>query len=133
MSFDITAVQDVETATVDLVHPITKTPLGASVTIAGPEHPDRKKISFNRMRRIRAEMAKSGKIKFSDPETDAEEEIKELVACTLGWDGFMDNGQPLAFSKQNAEKLYTDLAWLREQVSSALNDRENFIKDSRTP
>lgn len=127
---DINAIQDIESTEIEIVHPKTKVSVGASITLAGPEHPARKKISFDRQRRIRADMSKHGRIKFSDPEADAEDEIHELAACTLGWKGIGENGKELPFSREAAERIYTACAWLREQVSAGLSDRENFIQDS---
>lgn len=130
--FDLNSIQEVNTAKVELVHPLTKAPLGASITLAGPEHPQRKKLIFDRQRKLRASFAKKGRIDFSDPTEDEEDEIDLLAACTLGWDGIAENGKAVEFSKAAATDLYgkPELSWLRAQVREALDNRENFISES---
>ena len=53
---------------------------------------------------------------------------KVLAAATTGWsNNFTVSGQMLEFSQQNAEWLYTEFQWIREQVDTFVNDRSNFL------
>jgi hypothetical protein len=124
-AFDLADFEDVETADVRIKNPKTGAPSQMVVTLAGPEHPDRKRIVWNRQRRARAAMVKTGKLPMNDPEDDDQDELELLLACTLGWVGF-----PLPFNRDNARAAFTDpkRRWLREQVSTALNERELFTK-----
>lgn len=127
--FDITTITDAPTATIELKHPITGAPLGATITVAGPEHPTRKGIDFAKQRKLRAAIQKTGKLEISDPADDELDAVDKLAACTLGWDGMAEAGQPVEFSKAAAAKLYATegLGWLRAQVWAAMDERERFI------
>ena len=53
--------------------------------------------------------------------------MEMLVACTLGWQGIVWDGKPLAFTPDNARMLYNRHEWLREDVARAVLDRANFL------
>lgn len=126
-TFRLDDFEDVLTAEVRIKNPATGAPTPMVVTLAGPEHPDRKRIQFNKSRRLRAELSKTGKLPVTDPEDDEADETEMLVACTIGWTG----AEP-AFSKQAARAVYVDpkRRWLRDQVLAALNERELFTRAS---
>lgn len=132
---DLDTVTEVTTADIVLKHPVTGAPTGAVVTIAGPEHPKRKKIFFDRQRAQRAKFAKAGKIQFDDPEEDEAQAIALLAACTFGWQRLGRKGVALPFSEAAAAALYADpeFGWLRAQVQAAMDARENFIRSSGAP
>lgn len=134
MDFDIADYEDVTQADITIKDPATGAPTAITFTLAGPEHPKRKKIDMDRQRRMRAQLQKTGKLQFQDPEEDEQDETDSLVACTLGWTGLTLNGHPLVFSADNARQIYTDpkRRWLRAQVVAALAEREAFIKRSAT-
>jgi hypothetical protein len=129
---DIESVTESAEAVVEIKHPVTGAPTGATVTLAGPEHPKRKKIVFDRQRRLRAKFQKAGKLQFTDPEEEEQESIDYLAACTLGWSGIGASGKEIKFSEQAAAELYgkPEMAWLRAQIAEALEARENFIRSS---
>lgn len=125
--FDPLAFEDVPTGDLHVKNPITGAPTGMVITLAGPEHPDRKKRLFARQRRLRAQLAKTQRMPVSDPEEDAADELDELVASTLGW-----KGSKTPFSADAARALYADTKrrWLRDQVRQALEERELFMRSS---
>ncbi len=53
--------------------------------------------------------------------------IKVLAALTADWKHIIVDGAPLSCTKENATKLYTRFAWIREQVDGFVNDRANFL------
>ena len=124
-TFDLDAYEDVVSADVRIKDPTTGAPTPMLVTLAGPEHPDRKRIAYAKSRRLRAALAKTGKLPTTDPEDDEADELEQLVACTLGW-----AGASLPYSREAARKLYSDpkRRWLRDQVSAALQERELFTR-----
>lgn len=132
--FNLSDFQDAETAEVVIKHPATGAPTDAVVTIAGPEHPKRKAIVFDKQRKLRRQLTKTGKLEFTDPVEEEVEETTLLAACTLGWKGIAVGGKEIPFSQAEAEKLYADpaLRWFRAQVKTALDERELFIKPSAT-
>ena len=124
--FDFTAFEDSPTADVRIKTP-TGSPTSMVITLAGPEHPQRKRIMFARQRRMRNALAKTGKLQVNDPEDDEAEELDLLCASTLGW-----SGAAVAYSADAVRALYSDpkRRWLREQVQAALNERELFTHSS---
>jgi hypothetical protein len=132
--FNLSEFQDTDSATVTIKHPATGAPTEATVTIAGPEHPKRKAIVFDKQRKMRRQLTKTGKLEFTDPEEEELEETSLLAACTLAWSGVGVGGKEVPFSKEAAEKLYADpaLRWFRAQVKAAMDERELFIKPSGT-
>lgn len=124
-TFDLEAYEDVTSADVRIKDPTTGAPTPMVVTLAGPEHADRKRLTFARQRRLRAALAKTGKVPVSDPEEDDAEELDMLVACTLGW-----SGASVPYSPAEARRLYSDpkRRWLRDQVAAALQERELFTR-----
>ena len=59
----------------------------------------------------------------------AEQEDAELYAeITTGWSGIEGDAGELAFTKDNAIKLYLEQSWIREQISKFVNNRANFLR-----
>lgn len=127
--FDLDAIHDLESAELALLNPKTGVPTGAHITLAGPEHPLRKKRSMDIARQVRAALARNGRL-ATDPEDDLAEAVDLLVLATLGWRGLSRGGKPLPFSADEARRLYTDQRsqWVVVQVNAALNDRALFTK-----
>ncbi len=134
MTFDLDSAIQLDSATLELVHPATGAPLNVFFDLAGPEHEVRKQRLFALMRRRRAEFEKQGKLLTSDPADDAVDELDMLAACTLGWHNVIAGGTTVVFSADACRKLYGDKqrAWIRDQVKAALDRRELFIGDSAT-
>lgn len=130
--FDIKSISDAQTAMVDVRDPVTNAPLGATFTVAGPEHPKRKAIEFARQRKLRATLQKTGKLELTDPADDELDQIDLLTECVLGWSGISDNGAEIPFSKDAAAKLFATegLGWLRGQLLAAMRENERFIQTS---
>lgn len=125
--FDPLGIEDVPSAECTIKDPTTGAPTTMVITLAGPEHPDRKRRMFARQRRVRAEIAQHQRLPVVDPEEEEADEIEELVACTLGW-----KGAPMPYSPETARDLYANpkRAWLRLQVRAFLDRREAFTRSS---
>ena len=101
--FNIKSISDAQSADVELKDPVSGTALGATITLAGPEHPKRKAIEFARQRKVRAKFQKAGKLEFTDPADDEQDNIELLAACTLGWSGITeDDGKEIVFSSNRS-------------------------------
>jgi hypothetical protein len=56
---------------------------------------------------------------------------KILAKATAGWsDQLMVNGDFLPCTEQNAEWLYCEYPWIREQIDTFVNERSNFLKSA---
>lgn len=130
--FNLKSIRLVESAQVQIKDPSGE-PTGVVFMLAGPEHPDRKRIQYAQVRVFNKNIKKTGRVEMPEPE-DADAQKKEnLAAYTLGWEGFVDEkGDVIPFSKQYALELYSDpeMAWLVDQLDAALGDKELFIKRS---
>lgn len=126
---DLDTIEDAFSADYELLHPVTGAPTGAFITLAGPEHPQRKRIAMDLVRRLRATAARAKQAQ-PDPEEDARENVKLLAKVTLGWRGIRKNGQDLAHSEAEAIELYSDpkRQWVVRQLLAAMNDQVLFIK-----
>ena len=122
---DLEAFEDVDRAEVRIKNPTTGAPTPMVVVVAGPEHPDRRRMGMARARRLRAPMVKTGKLPMSAPEDAEADRLEELVACTLDW-----RGSSVPYTKDAARRLYADprRRWLRDQVQAALQERELFTR-----
>ena len=128
LTFDLDEFEDAQTANVVIKHPVTGAPTGMFVTLAGPEHPLRKKRVMDQQRDFRSKFAKTGKLPQTDPVDDEETSTDLLIACTFGWK-LSFGGTSLTYSPAAAETLYRDpkRQWLRAQLKVAFDERENFI------
>lgn len=140
-SLGIEHIENLQQADFEVVHPKLKDadgkPVGTGlfITLAGPEHPDRKAISLNITRAVRAAMSRkvaAGErptADFKDPEADAAEQLEHLVRCTLGWHR-KDEKSCSLFSPDAVRQLYKNpkSQWLVEQVMRRFYDAELFIK-----
>ena len=110
-------------ADVELVHPITREPLDATITILGRDS-DEYRAAISEQARKRAQSRNKGAISFAEADDGA---MEILVACTIGWDGIVENGDPIQFSLAEARRIYKKYPWIREQVDEALADRALFL------
>ena len=131
--FNLKSIRQVTSAKIQIKDPATGDPTGVIFEMAGPEHPDRKRITFAQSRKFLRSYAKTGRAEMPEPE-DAESQKKEnLAAFTLGWTGLIDDaGAPVVFSKAAALELYNnpEMGWLVDQLDSALGEKELFITRS---
>lgn len=127
--FDLDGIEDVGSADYEVLHPVTREATGAFITLAGPEHPDRKKMTMSLIRRQRADALRT-KPKATDIEDEIDESRDMLAKVTLGWRGMRKAGAPLPFSQAAAKELYADpkSQWLVKQLMQAMNNAELFIK-----
>lgn len=59
------------------------------------------------------------------------ETCKTLAACTISWEGVVEDGKAVEFSKEAAASLYLKYGWLRDQVDRFIGDRTNFFPKSK--
>lgn len=116
----------------ELVHPVSKEPVGSYVTVVGKdskafrEHVRR--ASNDRLRRQAQQQRRGKDVEIPTVEQIETEAIELLVSCTTGWREIELDGEELKYSEANARKLYTELPWVRSQVDEAIGDLENFMK-----
>ena len=115
----------------ELVHPITKEPLGSFITVVGKDSPTFEE--FNRKRAnesLRKNFQRQRRGKDADAPTVEEierEAISLLVACTKEFRNVIYKGAVLPFNEENARTLYAEQKWVRAQVDEAIGELENFM------
>lgn len=131
--FNLKSIEQAASAEVAIKQP-DGTPTGVVFEIAGPEHPERKRIKFAQERKALSRYQKTGKVEMPDPEEAESSKHENLAAYTLGWKGYAVDGVEVPFSKAAALELYRDpkMAWLVDQLDAALGDKELFIRRSAT-
>lgn len=77
-------------------------------------------------KRIELSATKGVQLNFSSEEMELEH-IELLVMLTKGWSGISLDGAELAFSEDNARKLYKRFPWLREEVDKFTGTRTNYL------
>jgi hypothetical protein len=112
-------------ATLDLKHPATGQPIGATIALLGADSDAYNDKMLELQRRHMERVRRNPKARRS-PEELLEDAIELLVAVTTGYDLELD-GQKLSFSAMNAQKLYTRFEWIREQADEFIRDRGNFL------
>lgn len=120
MTTDLSTLLAKETTKVELLHPATKKPLGMVVTLAGPAADT---YQTSRLKLVQENMGQT------DAEKISKKMVELLAACVLSWEGFIENGVPLACTPENVMRLLTTPGyyWLKEQLESALGDVARFI------
>lgn len=121
-------------ATLHLRHPATDAPLttdeGEPITIACLGM-DSQAFVKRQNQVINQRLAAGTKAKVT-AEAVLAESVDTIAACITGWQNVILDGAPLAFSPENAKKLLTRFAWIREQVDRFIGDRANFLPASPT-
>lgn len=137
MELDLDSIATVDAAEVELLHPVTGEGTGAFVSLAGPEHPQRKAEVMAMLRRQRVRgaqqaqrFARGAKLDVPDPEDEERESMEMLARSILGWRGIKRGGELVAFSAQAVKDLLADpkCAWIVKQLLRAMNNDELFIR-----
>lgn len=128
-SVDLATIRSLDRAVVDLRHPISGELLGATVTLASPDHPARRqaRLDIARAQRDRPE---------PDPDTALdlvdEAAVEFLSRILLDWTGIKVDGAGVPFSADAARKLLApeQMRWLVNQLLHESARAENFIGTS---
>jgi hypothetical protein len=128
MALDLDSLIPKDTLEVDLLHPGDGTPLGATITLAGPSHPATLAIQRAQLDK-RLKRGVGGMLDRTSAEALKKDGVEQLVARTLGWKGITRHGKELPFSAAAAAEVYADdgLAWIRKQLNEALGDDAAFF------
>lgn len=112
--------------TVEIRHPATAEPIGLTITLRPPTHPDVKAV--NRKLMNETLKARNGKLTAEKLEANS---LDRLVAATesFAWSGDASwNGQKLEATRENILTVYTKAPWIKTQVDEALGDEASFFR-----
>jgi len=123
------------TITHELTHPITGEPTGLTLELIGQDHDDYHQAQIDVVKNFR----KNGTTDPAEISHSIEGQVKVVAACIVGWTntsdafkqvfaklGFTDD----TFSKEKALALVGQKTarWVREQILTAIGDKERFFK-----
>lgn len=114
----------------EILHPVTGQPIDDEEGALRVELVGKDSKQYRKAQRVITERRLKSRSKANRFDADAleQEAIDILVACTLGWEGFADDGETLECNPSNVRKVYTKYPWLKEQVDEFVDDRGNFMK-----
>jgi hypothetical protein len=101
------------------------------ITVLGRDSDTFRRMASDQARRRVSKFNRGGSFRANQVPTIEEvdaDTIAILAACTTGWKNVSIKGEELAFSKDNAARLYKEYPWIRDQVDAAVADRGNFMK-----
>lgn len=121
-------------AFMQLLHPGTGAPLvdeasgqPVGITLLGKDSVKVQKLVRDRaQRRLDQATALGDRIKINAEAVQADA-LDTLAAATIAFHHLKSNGEELKCSPESARKLYTDFAWIREQVDKFYSDRSNYL------
>ncbi len=112
----------------DLVHPATGDKLGGVIVVRGDESKEVQNYNRKRFQELqKRERMNKGK---STDYTLAEIEdigIESAIVRVMGWKNIKKDGIELDFNKENAEMVFRDYPWIRNQVMEASADLNLFL------
>ncbi len=121
-SLDVAASAE-QGAVLTLRHPVTNDLLPVKIWLQGADAPAYRNV----VRRQVDDQIAAGKADLSAAELE-ERQIERLAAITLKWEQVTYHGQSLDCLAANALMLYREQIWIREQVTSFVEDRTRFWK-----
>jgi hypothetical protein len=123
--FDLAALDQDDTAIIQIIHPSTGDEIGATATVYGQDSDIFRSESRKAEARF-SDYSRRNRGKFMPPEQREELDRKKVIACTKSIDGLTYKGTPLT----DPEDIFTRFPWIFEQVTQGIMDRGNFIKGS---
>ena len=128
-AFDAAVKRQEQGIEVDILGPDGETPIGLKIKVAGPDSQRAQKAQEELADGLLEKQARKGKIARVKPAEARKRGIMYLARVTIGWSPAVKlDGKELAYSVENAERLYTALPFIREQVDEAGGDRARFMK-----
>ena len=103
---------------------------GVFITVRGDQSKTVK--AFGRKKysefKLREQQAKRRGKDVDDMTLEEAEElsIESAVVRVIGWKNITENGKDVAFSKENAERIFRDFTWIKEQVMEEAAQLLNF-------
>ena len=103
---------------------------GVFITVRGDQSKTVK--AFGRKKysefKLREQQAKRRGKDVEDMTLEEAEElsIESAVVRVIDWKNITENGKPVAFSKENAERIFRDFTWIKEQVMEEAAQLLNF-------
>ena len=110
--------------------PGTNEPTGALVTVRGSESKKVKEYArktYNQIRLKEQSLKRRGK----DPEEMTLEEAEDLavesaIVRVISWKGIAEAGKEVEFTRENAQRIFKEHSWIRDQIMEESQQLLNF-------
>jgi hypothetical protein len=123
--FDAAVAKQEEGILVPILGMDGKTSLGFSIRVAGPDS----KRAKDAQEELADELIESENLTRLQAREVADRGYRYLAKVTMGWEpAIVLDGQEMAYSEENAEKLYRRFNFIKEQVDRAAGNRTRFTK-----
>ena len=109
-------------ANLNLRHPVSHELLGVSIRLRGTDAPSYRQV----VRRQIDQQITDVKADLTATELEVRH-LERLAAATMSWENVTYHGEALACTPGNAEKVYREQIWIREQVTQFVEDRGHFL------
>lgn len=129
MAFDLSAIRQQDTGTLEIVHPATGEGTGWLIEIAGPGHPATLRQRNSMIARARKAGAKSQE---RTAEQIDRESAEFLANSIISWSGLTMDGKPVPYSPEKALEILSDpgFSLIRDQINKFLLAETSFLKPS---
>jgi hypothetical protein len=132
MSFDLNSLKPVKAddgAIFQVFHPeYEEAIVGMTITLLGQDSKVYRKIQLAKQQAALNRISKGKRAVDLDAEKLAEDSVDDLVKLTVAWTGFTLDGAALDCTPENVKRVYTEWAWIKEQVQEFVADRSNFFR-----
>ena len=96
--------------------------LDAKIVLVGKDSPKYRNAFKKIIERKSVKKQKKIDLDLADRET-----VELVTACTISWQNIEEDGVVIEFNAENAKRIYTEHAWVREQADEFIGDRANFL------
>lgn len=132
MALDLAKIERVETARVELVHPVSKAATGCFLTLVGPGSEQHEEAA-ERLRKRRLAMIRRFKREDDIPnDANFQSFVDFLADVTINIEGLEKGGKPVEFNRKVAVELFSDRKRFgpefAAQAAAELGDITNFSK-----
>lgn len=114
----------------ELKFPGTGEGTGAFITVRGDNSKTVKAYARKKFSefKLREQQAKRRGKELDDMSIEEAEElaIESAIVRVISWRGIEEEGKPVAFTKENAQRIFLEHPWIREQVTEESSQILNF-------
>ncbi len=128
-SFDLASYRTskLETATVEILDPVTGEATGIKITVASPDSAQYRQVSLKvQNEQLQYAMKNKGK---TTAERLVNNALEVLVGATVAWEGITEGGKELPCTPENVRKVYEEVGFIKDQVDEFVGDVRNFFKN----
>lgn len=99
-----------------------------TLILKGPDHEDVQEVDQKYQSKLLSNGIQNRNKNQAYTAKDLQNQLMEVaIAATEDWENMIFEGQHLECNDENKKFIYTRMPWLREQVTTFIRDRANFM------